>query len=161
MSMTASRLPANAQEIMDRRLLFSERLAEAKQGPLPQQLTWYPYDSMASIDHIESFLRGHFADFERAFRAGPVIDFGCGDGTLLRMAQHLGVHNALGLLATEEEVALVRQTGVNVQQGFTDQLPLSDASASVVVCNNVLLIVPRDRIAASLREIWRAIPPAM
>ena len=90
MNLTASRPPANAQEILDRRPLFSKQLAEAKIEPLPLQLTWYPYDSMASIDHIAPFLRGHFAEFERAFRAGPVIDFGCGDGDIPLFFASLG-----------------------------------------------------------------------
>ena len=84
-----------------------------------------------------------------------LVDIGCGDGTLLRWARIAGVQAAIGLLATEEEVRLVRETGVDVRQGLTHQLPLADAIASVVVCNNVLLIVPREKIAASLREIWR------
>jgi tRNA (mo5U34)-methyltransferase len=90
MNSTASRLPANAQEIIDRRPLFTKQLAEAKKEPLPLQLTWYPYDSMASIDHIAPFLRGHFPDFERAFRSGPVIDFGCGDGDIPLFFASLG-----------------------------------------------------------------------
>lgn len=88
-----------------------------------------------------------------------LIDIGCGDGTLLRMAQDLGVRNAIGFLATEEEVALVRKSGLDVRQAFSDQLPLPDDSASVVVCNNVLLIIPRDKIPATLGEIWRAAKP--
>jgi len=88
-----------------------------------------------------------------------LVDIGCGDGTLLRMAQQAGVRSALGILATEEEVSLVRRTGVQVRQGFTDQLPIADASASVVVCNNVLLIVPREKIPASLLEICRIARP--
>jgi len=88
-----------------------------------------------------------------------LVDIGCGDGTLLRMAQQAGAHSALGLLATEEEVALVERTGVNVRQGLADHLPLPDASASVVVCNNVLLIVPREKVPASLREMCRVARP--
>ena len=84
-----------------------------------------------------------------------LLDIGCGDGTLLRMARGIGVHSGIGLLATEEEVALVRRTGVDVRQGLADDLPLPDESASVVVCNNVLLIVPREKIPASLREMYR------
>jgi len=90
MSITASQLPANAQEIIDRRFLFSKQLEQAKQAPLPRQLTWYPYDSMASIDHITPFLREHFAEFERALHAGPVIDFGCGDGDIPLFFASLG-----------------------------------------------------------------------
>jgi 2-polyprenyl-3-methyl-5-hydroxy-6-metoxy-1,4-benzoquinol methylase len=89
-NLTQPRLPANAQEIIERRNEFSKRLAEAKQEPLPLQLTWYPYDSMASIDHIAPFLRQHFADFERAFRSGPAIDFGCGDGDIPLFFASLG-----------------------------------------------------------------------
>jgi ubiquinone/menaquinone biosynthesis C-methylase UbiE len=88
-----------------------------------------------------------------------LVDIGCGDGTLLKMAERIGIKSALGLLATEEEVALLRQSGVNVKQGFTDQLPIGDETASVVVCNNVLLIVPKDKIPASLREIYRISKP--
>ncbi len=78
----ARRRPASAQEILDSRFEFSKLLAEAKKEPLPLGLTWYPYDSMASIDHLAPFFRKHFADFARAFESGPVIDFGCGDGDI-------------------------------------------------------------------------------
>src|SRR5580704_11187852 len=88
-----------------------------------------------------------------------LVDIGCGDGTLLAMAQSLGTRSALGLLATEEEVAVLRRSGLNVKQGFTDRLPLDDESASVVVYNNVLLVVPREKIPASLREIHRIAKP--
>ena len=37
--------------------------------------------------------------------------------------------------------------------------PFTDECASVVVCNNVLLIVPGEKIAASLREIHRVAKP--
>jgi tRNA (mo5U34)-methyltransferase len=81
-NLSAPRLPANAQEILDRRPLFAKRLAEAKKEPLPLQLAWYPYDTMASIDHITPFLQQHFSEFERAFRCGPVLDIGCADGDM-------------------------------------------------------------------------------
>jgi ubiquinone/menaquinone biosynthesis C-methylase UbiE len=84
-----------------------------------------------------------------------LVDIGCGDGTLLRMAARIGTKSAIGLLATEEEVTVAQRSGFNVRQGFTDGLPLADESASVVVCNNVLLIVPRKKIASSLREMYR------
>src|SRR5579863_6843153 len=40
-------------------------------------------------------------------RDDDVVDIGCGDGTLLRMAQEIGARSAVGLLATEEEVEIV------------------------------------------------------
>jgi ubiquinone/menaquinone biosynthesis C-methylase UbiE len=88
-----------------------------------------------------------------------LVDIGCGDGTLLRMAENAGVRSAVGLLATNEEVAVLRRFGVNAKQGLTDKLPLPDECASVVVCNNVLLVVPREKIPASLREIQRIATP--
>lgn len=88
-----------------------------------------------------------------------LIDIGCGDGTLLLPAKNAGVHSATGFHATEEEAAIVRKLGVDARQGFTDSLPLPDQSASVVVCNNVLLIVPRETIPASLLEFYRIAKP--
>jgi ubiquinone/menaquinone biosynthesis C-methylase UbiE len=88
-----------------------------------------------------------------------LIDIGCGDGTLLRLARERGIQSAAGFLATEEEAAIVRGLGLQVSQAFTDKLPLADNCASVVVCNSVLLVVPREKIPASLREIYRACKP--
>ena len=97
---------------------------------------------------------------ETALQAGDdLVDIGCGDGTLLRWAEKIGARSALGFLATEEEVALVRAAGLNVQQAFSDRLPIPDASASVVVCNSVLLVVPRDKVSPSLREMHRIARP--
>ena len=112
--------------------------------------------------HNEEVTRLIHERIVEAVEVGPdddLVDIGCGDGTLLQMARQLGVRSALGLLATEEEVALVRKTGLDVRCGLTDQLPLPDASASVVVCNSVLLVVPRERIPASLAEISRIASP--
>jgi SAM-dependent methyltransferase len=88
-----------------------------------------------------------------------LVDIGCGDGTLLRLAAKIGVRSAVGFLATDEEVACVSATGLNVRQAYSDQLPLPDSSASVVVCNSVLLIVPRDKVLPSLREMHRIARP--
>jgi ubiquinone/menaquinone biosynthesis C-methylase UbiE len=108
---------------------------------------------------ITRLIHEHIVDAVELRPEDDLVDIGCGDGILLRMAQQIGVHSALGLLATEEEVALVRRTGLNVVQGLTHRLPLPDACTSVVVCNSVLLIVPREEIPASLREIDRIARP--
>jgi ubiquinone/menaquinone biosynthesis C-methylase UbiE len=88
-----------------------------------------------------------------------LVDIGCGEGTMLRLAQEAGARSAVGLLATEEEVALIRRLGLDVRQGLTDHLPLPDACVSVIVCNSVLLIVPREKIPASLSEMHRVAVP--
>jgi ubiquinone/menaquinone biosynthesis C-methylase UbiE len=88
-----------------------------------------------------------------------LVDIGCGDGTMLRIADAAGASTAIGLLATDEEVAVLRRFGLNAKQGLTNHLPLPDECASVVVCNSVLLVVPRAEIPASLREIHRIAKP--
>src|SRR5271169_2962555 len=91
--------------------------------------------------------------------ADRLVDIGCGDGTLLRLALQDGVSSAIGFNGTEEEAARVRASGLNVRQALSDSLPLPDRCATVVVCNAVLLIVPQDKIPASLREIARIAEP--
>lgn len=86
----ARSFPKSAQQILDSRHGFSALLARAKTEPLGVYQCWYPYDSMASIDHLAPFFRAHFADFERAFKAGPLIDFGCGDGDIPLFFASLG-----------------------------------------------------------------------
>jgi ubiquinone/menaquinone biosynthesis C-methylase UbiE len=108
---------------------------------------------------ITRLIHEHIVEAVGLRSGDDLVDIGCGDGTLLRMAREVSVCSALGLLATEEEVALLRRTGLNVRQGLTDRLPVPDASASVVVCNSVLLVVPREKIPASLREICRIAKP--
>lgn len=97
----------------------------------------------------------------RAVKLGPgddLVDIGCGDGTMLRIACSVGA-SAIGLHATPEEAALVRRMGLDARQGLSHQLPLTDACASVVVCNSVLLIVPREQVTPSLREMHRIARP--
>lgn len=121
-----------------------------------------PHDlALRGRDRKETTRRVHEQIAEAvALRAeDDLVDIGCGDGTLLRMAQSAGVRSATGLLATEEEVNLLRRSGLEALQGLSHQLPLPAESASVVVCNNVLLIVPREKIPATLREIHRIAKP--
>jgi SAM-dependent methyltransferase len=88
-----------------------------------------------------------------------LVDIGCGDAALLKLAAQSGVKEAVGLSSTEEEAGGLRSLGLDVRQGFSDSVPLPDGFASVVVCNCVLLIVPESKIAASLREIARIAAP--
>jgi ubiquinone/menaquinone biosynthesis C-methylase UbiE len=88
-----------------------------------------------------------------------LVDIGCSDGTMLRIAESVGTKTAIGWLTTEEEVAVLRRFGLTTRQALTDRLPLPAASATVVVCNNVLLVVPLKQIPSSLREIHRIAKP--
>jgi ubiquinone/menaquinone biosynthesis C-methylase UbiE len=88
-----------------------------------------------------------------------LVDIGCGDGLLLRLAMQSGVKTAIGLSGTEKEAHGLREIGLDVKQAFTDSLPLPDKLASVIVCNSVLLLVPENKMAESLREIARIASP--
>jgi len=112
--------------------------------------TWRP---------LTEFINTRLCQELRIGQDDQVVDIGCGDGTLLRMAAALGVKQATGLCATEEEASRLSATGLNAAQGYTDNLPLADSCASVVVSNSVLVIVPRNKIPASLREMARIAMP--
>jgi ubiquinone/menaquinone biosynthesis C-methylase UbiE len=97
---------------------------------------------------------------ELAFRPEDrFVDIGCGDGFLLNLAKEAGVRTTVGLNATEAEVTPLRNLGLDVRQGLADSIPLTDAFASVVVCNGVLLLVPENKMDTCLREISRICEP--
>jgi ubiquinone/menaquinone biosynthesis C-methylase UbiE len=121
-----------------------------------------PHDlALRGRDKKETTRRVHEQIVEAvALRAeDDLVDIGCGDGTLLRMAQRAGVRSATGLLATDEEVNVLQRAGLEARQGLSHRLPLPSECASVVVCNNVLLIVPREKISETLDEICRIAKP--
>jgi SAM-dependent methyltransferase len=117
----------------------------ALRGGKAHEITKGTYESIAEVTNL-----GEEDD---------LLDIGCGDGTLLRIARDIGTRSAIGLLAIEDEVSLLRRFNLNAKQGLTRKLPLPDCAASVVVCNNVFLIVPREEILPSLREIYRVSKP--
>lgn len=87
------------------------------------------------------------------------VDIGCGHGLLLQLALESGVKTAIGLNATEEEVSPLVALGLDVRVGLTNSIPLPDGFASVLACNSVLLLVPENKMAGSLREIARICEP--
>jgi ubiquinone/menaquinone biosynthesis C-methylase UbiE len=108
---------------------------------------------------ITELIHERIAETVELHSGDDLVDIGCGDGTLLRIAERVGTRNAIGLLATEEEVAVLRRFGLQARQGLTDKLPLPNECASVIVCNSVLLVVPKEKIPASLSEIERIAKP--
>ncbi len=52
-----------------------------------------------------------------------LVDLGCGDGTLLRLAELAGARTAVGLLATEEEVAVLRRAGLTLNRDSPTSCP--------------------------------------
>jgi ubiquinone/menaquinone biosynthesis C-methylase UbiE len=108
---------------------------------------------------VTQFVNRRIVD-QLAIRSGDrLVDVGCGDGFLLRLALKAGVEVAVGLNASEAECRPLRVLGLDVRQGLADSLPLPDRFASVVVCSCVLLLVPEKQMSRCLFEIARVCQP--
>jgi SAM-dependent methyltransferase len=84
-------LPQTAADLLARSHAFRETLSAAKQTP-PSQFSWYPYHTMASLDHLSPLIQQHYPLIARALQSGPVLDVGCGDGDLACFFASLGLN---------------------------------------------------------------------
>jgi SAM-dependent methyltransferase len=99
-----------------------------------------------------------------AMQPGPddtLVDIGCGDATLLRLASgHSG--KCIGIVGTvEEKIRLEGVTsGVYFIASNAQKLHLESASASKIVCNGMLFYLSTEKaVRSSLREIARIARP--
>lgn len=89
-----------------------------------------------------------------------LVDIGCGDGTLLYLAEKQRV-SCIGILPTDEEVKRVRdrfsnsQAKVRIEKGLAPKTNLPSNIASKVVCNGVFPILNYDEVGLALKEIVR------
>lgn len=96
-----------------------------------------------------------------ALRAGEVVvDFGCGDGSLL--ATMTGCVRRIGIVPSRAEVEALQAfhagTGIEFIEARAPDLPLPDALASRIVSNGVFLLLPSDAVVgALLREMHRVL----
>ncbi|MGA2353959.1 MAG: class I SAM-dependent methyltransferase [Terriglobales bacterium] len=90
-----------------------------------------------------------------------LVDVGCGDATLMKMAEGR-VSECIGIVSTEEEKARLESALPKLRfiASAAQKLPLPSNCASKVVCNGVLayLLVSRE-VRASLREMARIARP--
>src|SRR6266496_3207941 len=90
-----------------------------------------------------------------------LVDIGCGDGSLPRMAAGRCT-NAIGIVSTEEEQRRLAAEfpALSIKAGDVQSLPLASQSASKVVCNATLLYLQSDsEVQAALCEIARIARP--
>jgi SAM-dependent methyltransferase len=111
------------------------------------------YDSLA-----HSFWRAQELSLFRRHRdllAGPVLDFGCGDGTfaaLLFDRLAYGVDNDPAALAIAERFGLYE----TLVRAADDRIPLPDGAAGSILSNSVLEHVVRlDAVLAELARVLR------
>lgn len=121
------------------------------------------FDSIAHIydESLPPHINLHYArkrvEFVRRLGAsGPILDAGCGTGTLAGQFREAGFHvvgldlslRMLDVMRTEEEILGVC--------GQSHQLPFPDESFGVVICVAVLHhVVDAELIAATIRDMVR------
>jgi hypothetical protein len=90
-----------------------------------------------------------------------LVDIGCGDASLLRMAQGRA-SRSVGVVATVEEKLRLESSFPNLffVASVAQRLPMESCSASKVVCNTTLLYLPSESdVLAALREMARIARP--
>jgi SAM-dependent methyltransferase len=90
-----------------------------------------------------------------------LVDIGCGDGSLLKMADGRA-GSLIGVVPSDEENQRLASVlpGVKFSTGLVQKLPLETASATKIVCNAVLILLgSEDEVKASLREMYRIARP--
>lgn len=90
-----------------------------------------------------------------------LVDVGCGDASLLRMVVGT-VQECIGITSTVEEKAALGAAFPNLKflVGTVGELPIASRSASKIICNSVLLLVPLEKdVRAALSEIARIARP--
>ena len=90
-----------------------------------------------------------------------LVDIGCGDATLLRMAR-VRASKCIGVSVSVEEQKRLESAfpGLSFIASHAQSLPLDSRSATKIVCNATLFYLPsEDDIVAALREMARIARP--
>ena len=87
--------------------------------------------------------------------SATLVDVGCGDGCLLRMAAGRVSHR-VGIVPNAEEKLRLEPIveGAAILQGLCQQVPLASASADLIICNAVFMYLSSaEEVKSSLREL--------
>lgn len=108
--------------------------------------------------HLTSIIRRHFP----ADRSTPIVDIGCGHGSLLYFLREAGYTDLRGVDTSEEQVALAGRLGIAGVQcggalGFLREL--GDSSVGVVGLFDVLEHLTRAEAFEMAQEVWRVLAP--
>src|SRR5947207_1232637 len=69
---------------------FQATLAERKAALAPNGFDWYPYDSFGMVSLLDRVLTGRARWLRPLIGEEPVLDVGCGDGSLSFFFESLG-----------------------------------------------------------------------
>lgn len=113
---------------------------------------------------LTEFENRRILDAVRLHPGDVLVDIGCGDASLLRMAPDCAKER-IGIVSTGEEKQRLLSVfpGLTVKVGTLRLLPLESGTATKIVCNAVLAYLRyEDEVKAGLQEIARiACPGAM
>lgn len=87
---------------------------------------------------------------------GRFLDVGCGSGQMVKLAGQLG-WDAMGLEMDPQAVKTARQSGLNIQQGTSDQLVHYEGQLDAILCSHVLEHVHEPVVM--LNQLRRALRP--
>ncbi len=111
--------------------------------------------------HVTEFVNQRILETIQTGASDVLVDVGCGDGSLVRMA-HGRVATCIGITRSVEEQKKLRSAipGPLFIASQAQFLPLASRSASKIVCNATLHLLPHEGdVQAALREIARIARP--
>lgn len=82
---------SNYAELLERAARWKDRMEAAKSEPPAPGRTWYAYDTLSNLWHIENLIRQLPEDTLDLFRSGHVADIGAADGDLSYFVESLGM----------------------------------------------------------------------
>jgi len=110
-------------------------------------------------EEVRSTQRLHLRYFQGL--SGPVLDLGCGRGTMLELLQSLGV-TAYGVDLSSEVVKQCANRGLQVQHGDALEHLRSLAAGTLegIYCSHVIEHLPPQQGIELIREIGRVLKPS-
>lgn len=122
-----------------------------------RQYYWKPMSGLFRAVELEVYRRAGVR------LAGPLLDLGCGDTTVLKMFDDIGLveGEAVGLdyAIGELHKAPSRTRHLGLLQGDARRLPFPDASFRTVLSNGVLCALSGEGLHDGLREVRRVLEP--
>ena len=106
---------------------------------------------------LTEFVNSRILEEMELSESDVLVDIGCGDGCLLKMAEGR-VSRRIGIVPTKEEKERLEGAlpGATILTGVVQKLPLESENMSKVVCNAVLFYLhSKDEVRTALREIAR------
>lgn len=95
MNMPMQPEPTSQASLIDRARSFKQQLDTLKQDNMPEDFTWYGYDSMSNFEHLNALFEGDLEPVFGRIREHPVLDIGGADGDIAYFLESLGCEAAL------------------------------------------------------------------